>query len=126
MNPLHIDDEEVLYRAIVGPQRDLLSQGSPDAALFIDGRGLSVDRDGGRCDSEVLRSFSDRFRRQGCDVAVKISAGKCRSAGAYPVATGNKKNKYHAEIHDSKQKVRLSLLKAMKIANLCEIVKSSR
>lgn len=123
MNPSHIDDEEILYRAIVGPQRDLLSQGSPDAALFIDESGLSVDRDGGRCDSEVLRSFSARFHRQGCDAAVKISAEKCRDAGAYPLATGNRKNKYHAEIHDSKQEVKLSLLKAMKIANLCEIVK---
>ena len=117
-----ISDDEILYRAVTGNQQRLLSRGGPAAGLFIDAQGLSVDRDGGRSDSEILDAFSARFKKQGCSMAVKIGADECRFAGTHPLAIGNRRNVYHAEIHESESIVTISLLKAMKLASLCRIV----
>ena len=126
MNLNHIDDSELLYRAVVGSQRDLIRSGAPQAALFMnDKEGLSVDRDGGRPEAEILQSYSRRFHRAGCSSAVKISAGDCRAAETYPVPAPSKRNSYHAEIHDSDEVVPIRLIKALKLARLCQYVEAS-
>ena len=118
-----IEDNEMLYRVVRKSYPDSFIDGKPTAALFIDSKGVSVDRDGGRTEDQIVNSFKDRFERyDDFGHAVKISAGTCRKIGTYPNPVGNKKNKYHAEIHEAENEVQISFLKAIKLANECQIV----
>ena len=98
-------------------------EGKPTAALFMDNKGASVDRDGGRTEKEIVETFKYRFRKDtDYKTAVKIIAGECRSVGTYPNSVGNKKNVYHAEIWDSENEQVVSLYKAILLANMCKEV----
>lgn len=118
-----IYDEEVLYRVVKKSDPDGFVNGNPTAALFIDAGGASVDRDGGREEEDIIKSFRFRFRRnEDYHRAVKIHAGECRSIGTFPNPVGNKKNKYHAEIHESETEKEISLLKALQLAQRCKVL----
>lgn len=119
----NIDDSELLYRMVKKSDPDGFINGEPTPALFIDPKGLSVDRDGERDESDIIESFRNRFDKNGgYGRAVKITAAKCRDIGTYPNPINNKKNKYHAEIHESEEIVEISLIKAMKLASACTVV----
>lgn len=118
-----IEDSEMLYRAVRRSDPDGFIQGRPTAALFMDEKGVSVDRDGERSDQEIIETFKKRFgKRDDYKTAVKIGAGECRKIGTYPNPVGNKKNKYHAEIQESESEIVVSLFKAIQLAQLCEEV----
>lgn len=117
----NIEDSEILYRVVKRSDPDAFINGKPSAALFMDENGASVDRDGGRTEEEIVKTFKWRFRkREDYKTAVKIGAGECRSAETYPNPIGNHKNKYHAEIWDSEDKRMISFIKAIKLAQLCK------
>ena len=118
-----ITDEEMLYRVVRKSDPDSFIDGKPTAALFIDAGGASVDRDGGRKETDIIAKFQSRFKKNEdyCN-AVKIQASECRNIGTYPNPIGNKKNKYHAEIHESESEKEVSLLKALQLAQACKVV----
>lgn len=119
----NIDNSEILYRAVRKSNPDSFLLGKPTAALFMDDGGASVDRDGNRKEQEIVESYKNRFgRRDDYITTVKIAAIKCRSVGAYPNPIDNKKNVYHAEIWESKDERKVSLLKAIQLAQLCKEV----
>ena len=123
MDKNKIEDYEILYRVVRNSDPNGFVDGIPTAALFMDEGGASVDRDGGRTEEAIVRKFKSRFKRmEDYKTAVKISAGTCRSIGTYPNPIHNQTNKYHAEIHESDTEVLVSLLKAMQLASLCQIV----
>lgn len=118
-----IEDKEILYRVVKKSDPDGFIDGKPTAALFIDEHGASVDRDGERSEHDIVETLKNRFgRRDDYKTAVKICAGKCREIGTYPNPIGNKKNKYHAEIHESETETEISFLKALQLASQCEVV----
>lgn len=118
-----IEDTEILYRVVRESDPDGFISGKPTAALFMDERGVSVDRDGERTENEIIKTFKARFgRRNDYKTAVKITAKECRDVETYPNPTGNKKNIYHAEIWESKDEKVISLFKAIKLAQLCREV----
>lgn len=118
-----IADEEILYRVVRKSDPDSFVDGKPTAALFIDAGGASVDRDGGRAEEDIIKSFQSRFRKnEDYHRAVKIQAGECRKIDTYPNPVGNKRNKYHAEIHESPSEKEISLLKALQLAQMCQVV----
>lgn len=120
-----IEDSEILYRVVRESDPDGFISDKPTAALFMDEKGVSVDRDGERIEKEIIETFKDRFgRRNDYKTAVKITAKECRSVEAYPNPIGNKKNIYHAEIWESKDEKVISLFKAIKLAQLCREVKN--
>lgn len=119
----NISDSEVLYRMVKKSDPDSFINGVPTAALFIDKAGVSVDRDGGREEKDIVESFKRRFGKKDDYVTmVKLSAGECRSVGTFPIPIGNHKNKYHAEIWNSEKEQLIPLLKAMQLAQLCREV----
>ena len=123
MNPNEIEDNEILYRVVRKSNPDGFIDEKPSPALFIDSNGASVDRDGERSEAEIVETFKNRFqRRDDYKTAVKIGAKECREIQTYPNPIGNKKNIYHAEIWDSEDEREISLLKAIKLANLCSEV----
>lgn len=118
-----IEDNEMLYRVVRKSYPDSFIDGKPTAALFIDGKGVSVDRDGGRAEAQIVESFMNRFAKSDdYGHAVKIQTGICRKIGTFPTPVGNKKNKYHAEIHESENEIQISFIKALRLANECQIV----
>ena len=118
-----IDDDEMLYRVVRKSYPDSFIDGKPTAALFIDPGGVSVDRDGGRTDEQVIDTFKNRFKKNDdYGHSVKIKASTCRKIGTYPNPVGNKRNKYHAEIHESESEVQISFLKALRLANECQVI----
>lgn len=120
-----IEDSEILYRVVRKSDPDGFISGKPTAALFMDKKGASVDRDGDRDEQEIIETFKNRFgRRDDYRTAVRISAGECRAVETYPNPVGNKKNKYHAEIQESEDEVVVSLFKAIQLAYLCREVRS--
>lgn len=124
MNKNIIDDNEILYRAIRKSCPNALINGKPSAALFIDENGVSVDRDGGRDEKSIIDSFKERFDKKmnDYDCSVRIRVKDCRRVGTYVNPIGNKKNVFHAEIHESREVVKISLLKAILLAQECQIV----
>ena len=123
MDMHRIDDNEMLYRVLRKSYPSGFINGKPSAALFIDEKGLSVDRDGDRTEKQIINTFRERFGRyDDHDCAVKIQAGACRLAGTFPVPTKNKCNIFHAEIHESETQVPVSLSKAMLLAQKCQVV----
>ncbi len=126
MNPTNIDDRETLFRAVKKSYPNAFIDGKPSPALFIDGKGLSVSRDGGRTENEVVEVFRNKFVDSmgnpdyaGC---VKITAKECRDAETFPTPIKNKNDIYHAEIHDSPSIVEIPLLKAARLCAACKIV----
>ena len=49
-----IADEEILYRVVRESYPDAFIGGKPSAALFMDPGGVSVDRDGGRKEEDIV------------------------------------------------------------------------
>lgn len=118
-----IENYELLYRVVRKTYPEAFINGKPTAALFMDPGGASVERDGGRSDDEIIAISKFRFgRRDDYENVVKITAGECREVNTYPNPVNNRKNKFHAEIHDSEDVVEIELLKAMQLASLCRVV----
>lgn len=126
MDPTRVHDYELLYRAVKKTDPDSFINNEPCAALFIDKRGTSVDRDGDRNEKAIIESFKERFNRGGKTdnyrATVKILAKTCRNIGTCPLPKKTKTNRYHAEIWDSENTVEISLLKAIKLAKQCQVV----
>lgn len=123
MNKDKIDDNEILYRVVRKSYFNPFSRtGKLLGAVFIDDDGTSVDRDGERKEADIIESLKKRFKND-YDFSVKITAFDCRKAKTFPNPTGNKKNKYHAEIWESETEIKISQQKANQLASLCAIIK---
>lgn len=123
MNDEFIENEEVLYRAFTLSKPNGFKDGNPTAALFLDENGVSVDRDGSRSEEDIIDRLKNRFKKQGYDCSIKISAEKCRECNTYPIPKPSRTNKYHAEIHQSETELCIDLFNALKLAKLCEVVR---
>ena len=118
MNKDVVENHETLYRVVKKSYPDAFIEGQASPALFMDKRGLSVDRDGNRDEDYIIDKFKHRFKSD-YGGAVSITAFDCRQAGTHPIPNPTNSNKYHAEIHESDNIVEISLLKAFKLAQLC-------
>lgn len=119
----NIKDEEILYRAVRESYPDAFVNGKPTAALFMDEKGASVDRDGGRTEETIISSFKSRFAKHNdYKTSVKIGAGECRGVGVYLNPIGNGRNQYHAEIQESENELVVSLAKALQLSMICQEV----
>lgn len=119
----NIKDEEILYRVVRESYPDAFVNGKPTAALFMDEKGASVDRDGGRTEEDIIASFKRKFAKYNdYKTSVKIGAGECRKIGAYLNPIGNGRNNYHAEIQESDTERVLSLAKALQLSMICREV----
>lgn len=125
MNDSYIEDKEVLYRAILKIMPEAIEDGKPKASIFMDSRGASVDREGGRTRENVIETLRNRFNRNGKEDkyrgVVTITAKQCRDAQTLPVPCKTKNNEFHAEIHESESEKMISLVKAMKLSQQCKL-----
>lgn len=96
-------DSEWLYRAI---NPIYFREVGFSTSAFKDKNGASVARDGGRREPGIIHAlFVDFPHGWG---AARVLAKVCRTCDTYPVALPLPDNPYHAEIHQSKDRVLLS------------------
>ncbi len=120
MLPIEIKNEEALYRAIKPfPNWWKTDTNRPSSAAFKDSRGVSVDRDGGRLPSEIVRNFQNRFTIK---AVVSILAGECRSFGTHPISAPEiPTNPEHAVIHCSPTEIELTSGQAKNLSKTAKI-----
>lgn len=107
-----IQDDEYLYRRVItNPSFWDFDKNRPSSAIFKDSKGVSVDRQNKRKDSDVINLYEEFPIR----AIVKVLTEKCRLSNTFPVYKPTPENVYHSEIHDSTDKVQLSSSKAKKL-----------
>lgn len=125
MNKSYVEDNEILYRAILRNMPNAVDNGRLMPAVFMDKNGASVERDGKRKPQDIIQTLCQRFNQYGkVDKymgAAKISAKDCRSIPTHVAPIGNMRNIFHAEIHDSEEEVYIPMVKAMMLVERCEL-----
>lgn len=117
------NNKEILYRNI---KKDSMNWDyefdRPSFAAFINDSGLSVDILSDRNEEDLINSFKNRFYRDKEKVVAKITVEECLDICLYPVYKPSKKNKYHAEIHNSEHEIKISYDKAMHLVRTVKII----
>lgn len=111
--------DERLYRGLY--KMWIEDDNSVSSAAFKDSGGNSVDRDGGRDESECI----DRMRvaLPQMEAIGKITNGEVEECGAVTKYCPVEDNEYHSEIRDSEEQVQIkSKSKSRKLARKCQIV----
>ena len=112
---------EMLYRAVKRSQPDTINEdGSPTSALFKQDNGVSVDRDGGRTEDEIVETFESRFTTRFKGL-FRVGANVCLDH-SMAVIPADKANEYHAEIFDDFNRTPLSSLNALILADAAQVV----
>ena len=93
-----IDDSEYLYRAFHFLEWSF-KDNRPSSRLFYSrNSSLSVDRDGGRVDSEIIENFRQRDKYKSCGL-VKHTARFYRECETEPIPDPETGNDYHALVN---------------------------
>lgn len=96
-------DSECLYRAI---NPIYFREEGYSSAAFKDRNGVSVDRDAGREEPDIIAFLLAGFA-SGWGAA-RVTAKDCWVCNTFPVVKPEPDNPYHAEIHQSQDRVGLS------------------
>lgn len=99
----HVEDAEHVFRGIPGQPSFIKEDGTITSAALKDSHGgISVDRDGERCDSEVMDFFCKTQKELGKKISyakfLKIPVHVARSNHCDVAAVPFERNPYHAEI----------------------------
>ncbi len=107
-----IDDSEFLFRGVVNVNWDFEND-RPSSATFKDSLGVSVDRDGGRNQTECI---TELLLKKNFIAICKVLTYDVREIGAIvkylPIINDNI---FHSEIHDSIEVIQLKGKKPNKI-----------
>lgn len=96
--PSVVDDSEFIYRALHFPTAWV--EDLPTSAAFKDSKGVSVDRDGGRVESDIIQRL---IELKGANSGIiKIQVCECRAVSNIEVeADPIQENIYHALVIQS-------------------------
>lgn len=111
--PQEIDDAEYLYRGVVSTQYDFINK-KPNSNIWSDTKGVSVNRDAGRDESECIRQLKTQPNKNFVSGA-KILTQKVRVVGAQVVYDKIPDNPFHSLIKDSDELPRLPKSKINKL-----------
>lgn len=120
--PDNISDVEKLYRVIKRSKPEWLSENNTvSPALFKDPEGISVDRDGGRDESDIIlfieKSFDGRAKAIG-----RVDSKICLDLGAELIADPIDNNDYHALIFLDKNDEKRRNIQALQLADSCRLI----
>src|SRR5699024_1073570 len=119
----NFDNREQLFRKVIlNPNFWKKETGRPSSAVFKDSKGVSVDRDGGRDQKQVIETFKNRFGEKNMKALVTLTVECCKEVDVFLKYAPVTDNKYHTEIHNTSTEVPLTSGKARKLAKKCEIV----
>ena len=111
---------ERLYRAVYPPDVMPLfwkENGNVSSAVFKDKNGLSVDRDGGREERDVIVDMRIRF----CGAIISLLVEDCVTCEAVVRYLPSKQSMFHSEIHGSENRKLLSQSQCKHLANAARI-----
>ena len=114
------DECERLYRAVYPPDIMPLfwkENGEISSAVFKDKKGLSVERDGGRSDGEVINNM--RLYFYGSIISVLVR--DCDSCKAVLRYLPTRRSEYHSEIHGSDDRAILSQSQCKYLARVARV-----
>ena len=117
LSPDFSEKQEKLLRA-VRMKPNLWKDGRLSSAAFKDKRGVSVDRVGGRAESDAIEDI--RKNLEGAIVAVTVEF--CQNQAHACLKYKPTLNPYHSEIHGSETSVPLSPAQAHQLAQAAQII----
>lgn len=100
-------EKEALYRAVYPPEKNRMfwkDENHISSAVFLDKKGVSVERGNFRSDEEVAKDMQKSFLGK----IVSITAGVCYKVNAKIFYKPTKRSLYHSEIHGSETRVLLT------------------
>jgi len=100
---INIEDQKFLFRGVIEINWDY-ENNRPSSAAFKDSFGVSVDRDGGRIETDCINFLKGR---KDFFVICKIQTGKVRKLNAVVKYLPTNENLYHSEIHDSDERAQM-------------------
>ena len=114
-------ENELLYRAVYPPEHSKMfwkDETHVSSAVFLDKKGLSVERGDFRSDEEVVQYMRKSFVVKIISVTTKM----CNDVNAKLFYKPTKRSIYHSEIHGSESKRILSPQQRRVLSQNCKIV----
>lgn len=112
-----IEKKENLYRAVKRSKPDTLdAKNKATSALFKGEKGISVDRDMGRVETEVIDALRKRFKAR-CKAIVTFPARVCKDYGILIIPTPSQENAFHAELYDGEDRNELTSVQCLILAD---------
>ena len=118
-----IQGHEQLYRAVKRSRPDWLDGNNiPTSAMFKDSDGVSVDRDGGREEPEIIRFMCEISLPRRVKGIARLSVSECRNTGAEVEAAPSEVNPYHANIFLDSSDIRRYNIQALRLARASKLI----
>lgn len=114
-------EKELLYRAVYPPEMNHIlwkDNQHVSSAVFLDKKGLSVERGNFRSDEEVLKNMKKSFVGRFISITVEL----CLKINAKVIYKPTKRSIYHSEIHGDKNHIVLSPAQRRFLSINCRIV----
>ena len=117
-----VKGSESLYRVVKRSRPDCITANNRvSPALFKDTNGVSVDRDGGRNEGDIVRFITEVTFPKRTKAIASLYASNCYDAGAKVKAAPSEVNPYHANIYlDSDEEK--GNLQALQLADTCQLI----
>ncbi len=120
----NFSENESLYRAVYPPEMNRMywkDEEHISSAVFLDKKGLSVERGNFRADDEVVKEMKNSFIGKIIAVTVK----QCLNVNAHVVYKPTRRSHYHSEIHGSEKHIMLSPSQRRFLAANSRLVKTN-
>ena len=117
-----VEGSESLYRVVKRSRPDCITANRKvSPALYKDSNGVSVDRDGGRSEEEIVRFITEvTFPRRAKAIA-SLLVSTCYGVGSRVEAKPSETNPYHANIYlDSDEEK--GNLQALQLADASQVI----
>ena len=101
------DEKESLYRAVYPPAVNRMywkDEEHISSAVFLDKKGVSVERGNFRSDKNVVLEMKKSFIGR----IIAITSGKCHKINAKVLYKPTKRSVYHSEIHGGEKQIILT------------------
>ena len=118
-----VSQYEKLYRVIKRSKPDCITlSGKVSPALFKDANGVSVDRDCGRTEAQVIDFIINVTFVQRAKAIGEIDSSFCFDIGADVVPAPSDIDPFHANIWLDSESEEIRNIQALKLADNCNIV----
>lgn len=116
-------ENELLYRAVYPPEINQMfwkDEQHVSSAVFLDKKGVSVERGDNRPEKEVVEDMKKSFIGRIISVTVRL----CMEINTKVVYKPTKRSLYHSEIHGSDKHIVLSPMQRRYLSSHCKLLKT--
>ena len=116
-------ENELLYRAVYPPEINQMfwkDEQHVSSAVFLDKKGVSVERGDNRPEEEVVEDMKKSFIGRIISVTVRL----CMEINTKVVYKPTKRSLYHSEIHGSDKHIVLSPMQRRYLSSHCKLLKT--